>query len=108
MLSLYANRYHGSVKQILTRVDDELAEALKRQAAAAGESMNSYVNRLLRIAVAGPGSDRQMWKVAAIADGRLVARGVRRGRRRDAAFTHAVTTPAGYAAELVRAERGEP
>jgi len=97
------------VKQIITRMDDELADALKRQAGRAGESVNSYVNRLLRVAVAGPGSPRQMWKAAAVADGRLAARGVGAGRPRRWALKLETTveTPAGYAAELVSAERDE-
>ncbi|MHB8293131.1 MAG: hypothetical protein ACYDH5_00540 [Acidimicrobiales bacterium] len=96
------------MKQIITRVDDELAHDLKRQAGQAGESVNSYVNRLLRLAVLGPGSGRQMWKAAAVADGRLVARGARGGRSRwtlDARTK--ISTRAGYAAEIVSGGREE-
>ncbi|MDA8071802.1 MAG: hypothetical protein M0Z82_09425 [Actinomycetota bacterium] len=96
------------MKQIITRVDDELAEGLKRQAGQAGESVNSYLNRLLRIAVAGPGSPRHMWKAAAVADGRLVARGARHGRSRwTMDLGTEVSTRAGYAAELVSDGRDE-
>lgn len=97
------------MRQIITRVDDELADALKRQAGRAGESVNSYVNRLLRIAVAGPGAPRQMWKAAAVADGRLLPRGAPTGRphRWDLKLETAVKTPAGYAAELVSGDRDE-
>ena len=97
------------MRQIITRVDDELAEALKQQAGNSGESVNSYVNRLLRVAVVGPGSHRQMWKAAAMADGRLVDRPPRTGRPRRWAMDlrTTVTTTAGYAARLVSAERDE-
>lgn len=97
------------MKQIITRMDDGLADALKRQAGQAGESVNAYVNRLLRLAVAGPGSPRQMWKAAAVADGRLVPRGARTGRPRRWALDlrTPVTTRAGYAGEMVSREREE-
>lgn len=97
------------MKQIITRVDDELADALKRQARRTGESMNSYVNRLLRVAVAGPGSSRQMWKAAAIADGRLSPRPSPTGRppRWTMDLRTSVTTRAGYASDIVSAEREE-
>ena len=35
------------MKQIITRIEEDLAEALKQRAAEAGESVNSYVTRLL-------------------------------------------------------------
>jgi plasmid stability protein len=97
------------MRQIITRVDDELADALKRQARQTGESVNSYVNRLLRVAVVGPGSSRQMWKAAAVADGRLLPRPPRTGRRRrwTMDFTTPVTTSAGYAGDAVSAGREE-
>jgi plasmid stability protein len=97
------------MKQIITRVDEELAEALKERAAEAGESVNSYVTRLLRAAVAGPDSPRRRWKAAAIANGFVMSRS-------DPADGPAswelhlktdVTTPAGYAAGLVSSERDE-
>lgn len=90
-------------------MEDELADALKRQAGRIGESVNSYVNRLLRIAVGGPGSPRQMWKAAAIADGRLTSRGTRSGRPRRSALDLATTvrTGAGYAREMLSQERDE-
>jgi len=97
------------VKQIITRLDDELADALKRRARQAGESVNSYVTRLLRVAVIGPGSTRQMWKAAAIVDDRLMSRGRQAGRRRldPIGLEPSVRTPAGYAAGAVSAEREE-
>ena len=97
------------MKQILTRVDDQLAEDLKSHASRNGESVNSYVNRLLRIAVAGSGSSRQMWKAAAIADGRLMARpsGGGSGHRRPARGPSPITTPAGYVGSAVSESREE-
>src|SRR5712692_7019462 len=113
MIAICTACYHFFVKQIITRVDDELAEALKRRAQRSGESVNSYVNRLLRVAVAGSGgghaSSRQMWKAAALADGRLAGRApqpVRRGTWAMDVGTP-VTTPAGYAGEVVSRERDE-
>jgi plasmid stability protein len=96
------------MKQIITRVDEELAEALKKRAAETGESVNSYMTRLLRLAVAGPQSPRRMWKAAAIANGLVMSRPPRQGPRRSGRdLRTAVTTPAGYAAGLVSAERDE-
>ncbi|MGH9109064.1 MAG: hypothetical protein ACRDY3_06305 [Acidimicrobiales bacterium] len=99
------------MRQLITRVDDELADAVRRQAQRTGQSVNAFVNRLLRVAVTarGPGpSTRQMWKAAAVADGRLAERGRRGGRsgwemRADAA----ARTPPGYAARVVREARDE-
>jgi hypothetical protein len=97
------------VKQIVARIDDELADALKGQAARLDESVNSYLNRLLQVAVAAPGSHRQMWKAGAIVDGRLATRGVPPGRRHrpGLVLSTAVETPAGYSAELVSTDRDE-
>jgi len=73
------------------------------------ESVNAYVNRLLRAAVVGPGSLRHMWKAAAVVDGRLMPRGMLTGRPRSWAldFKTAVNTRAGYAAEMVSTGREE-
>ena len=70
---------------------------------------NSYVTRLLRVAVAGPNSSRQMWKAAAIANGFVMARPTRRfaPRRSGKHMPSAISTPAGYAAGLVSDERDE-
>ncbi len=97
------------MKQIITRVDEELAEALRRRAAEAGESVNSYVTRLLRVAVEGPHSSRQMWKAAAIANGFVMERPARRHgpRKSGKDLQTTIATPAGYAAGLVSAERDE-
>jgi hypothetical protein len=93
------------MKQIVTRVDDELADALKRQPGKTGESVNSYVTRLLRIAVAGLGSPRHMWKAAAMADGRPNLRASRTGRPRRWSAGTKVTTPAHCARKLLSAAR---
>jgi len=98
------------VKQIITRVDDEIAEALKCQALRSGESVNAYMNRLLRVVVGDPTSSRQMWKAAAVADGRLMERAAQPGRTRslaDLALKTVVSTPAGYASRVVSEERDE-
>lgn len=101
--------YHLIVRQIITRVDDDLADALKQQASGTGESVNSYLNRLIRVAVAGPASPRHLWKTAAIANGQLVTRAPRTGRPRRWVMDlkTAVTTPANYASDVVSAEREE-
>jgi plasmid stability protein len=98
-----------SMKQIITRIDDDLAVALKKRAAESGESVNSYISRLLRVAVAGPNSPRQVWKAAAIANGIVMARPARRHETRKSGknLKTAVTTPAGFAAGLVSMERDE-
>jgi plasmid stability protein len=98
------------VKQIITRVDDEVAEALKCQARRSGESVNAYMNRLLRVVVGDLSSSRQMWKAAAVADGRLMERGPQAGRTRlprDLSLKTVVSTPAGYASRVVSEERDE-
>lgn len=103
------------MKQIITRLDDELAQALKDRARSSGESVNAYVNRLLRAAVVGPDSPRQRWKAAAIASGLLMDVPARRrsGTDRDwnidftAKLLGGVKTPAGYASDLVSKDRDE-
>lgn len=97
------------MKPIITRVDGELASALKRQRVRTGESVNAYVNRLLRVAVVGPDSPRHMWKAAAVVDGRLMPRGMQTGRPRSWTmdFKTAVNTRADYAAEMVSTGRKE-
>ena len=93
------------MKQIITRVDEHLARALKEQAARAGESVNSYVTRMLRtVTASSPASaGRSMWKATALADGRLARRGLHRKAVADLPL--AVRTPAGYAADLVARDR---
>ncbi|WP_375504618.1 hypothetical protein [uncultured Jatrophihabitans sp.] len=87
------------MKQLITRVDESLAEAVKERAALTGESVNAYITRLLRSAVEG----RQSWKSEAVAAGRLVSRVSVFAPRPGAA----VSTPAGYASSLVSSERDE-
>jgi hypothetical protein len=60
--------------QVITRMDDELAAALKARARAAGVSVNEYVTRLVRVAVGGPVGEDRSWKAAGVADGWLVDR----------------------------------
>jgi plasmid stability protein len=93
------------MKQIITRVDDDLADALKHQASRTGESVNSYLNRLLRAAVTGPGTPRHEWKVAAISNGRLMSRKNlnSRTKRPDTKLS----TPSGYASGAVSDDRDE-
>jgi plasmid stability protein len=86
-----------------------LADALKQRAAEAGESVNSYVTNLLRVAVSGQRSPRQIWKAAAIANGIVMARPAQRhgARKSGKDLKTAITTPAGFAAGLVSMERDE-
>jgi len=97
------------MKQIITRVDDDLAEALKHQASRSGESVNSYLNRLLRTAVAGPSTPRHEWKVAAIANGLLISRKNLQSRSRNRAKRSGTKlhTPSGYASSTVSNDRDE-
>lgn len=87
------------MKQIITRVEESLAEAVKERAALTGESVNAYVTRVLGAAVGG----RQVWKNDAIAAGRLKSRADRSSPRPHPA----VSTAPGYASDLVSAERDE-
>ncbi len=87
------------MKQLITRVDETLAEAVKQHAALTGESVNAYITRLLGTAVSG----RQAWKNEAITAGRLISRAPR-----PAPLTRPTTSTApGYASALVSAERDE-
>ena len=97
------------MKQIITRVDDDLADALKTQASRTGESVNSYLNRLLRAAVAGPGTPRHEWKVAAISNGQLMSRKNpnSRTRKRTKRPGNKLHTPSGYASNAVSDDRDE-
>jgi len=93
------------MKQIITRVDDDLAAALKHQASRTGESVNSYLNRLLRAAVTGPGTPRHEWKVAAISNGRLMSRKNQNSRTKRTDTE--LYTPSGYASDAVSDDRDE-
>ena len=97
------------MKQIITRVDDDLADALKHQASRTGESVNSYLNRLLRTAVTGPGTPRHEWKAAAISNGRLMSRKELTSRSGDRAQRPdtKIRTPSGYASNTVSDDRDE-
>ena len=48
---LSGQRYHLGVRQLITRIDDDLHEQLKARAAAEGRSMNAYVTDVLTRAV---------------------------------------------------------
>ncbi len=109
LLSHAPNCYHESMKQIITRVDDDLAQAIKICANRTGESVNSYVNRLLRAAVAEPGTSRNAWKAKAIADGRLISNTFTDGNGRIPSNMQGkkLRTPAGYVTNAVSDDRDE-
>ncbi len=87
------------MKQLITRVDEVLAEAVKERAALAGVSVNAYITRLLSAAV----GDRLNWKREAIAAGRLAAR----PPQGPPEPSTTVSTPPGYASTLVSSDRDE-
>lgn len=60
-----------AMRQLITRVDDDLHARLKRQAAQEGRSVNAVVNDILASAVAG-GDRRAALRRRARAAGRLV------------------------------------
>jgi len=60
------------VKQLITRIDDELHARLKARAEAEGRSMNDLVTEALRGVVAKTES-RAEWKERLIAEGKLIA-----------------------------------
>jgi hypothetical protein len=91
--------YHWRMKQLITRVEESLAEAVKEHAALTGESVNAYVTRLLGAAVGG----RRAWKSEAITAGRLMSRASRPSPHPRAT----VSTAPGYASGLVSSERDE-
>jgi len=101
--------YHLAVKQIITRVDDELAEALKKSAAESGQTINGYVTKVLRTAVSVPAG--RSWKTAAIARGLLVSR-VLPVSSSPLAMSHGApdmtpVVPPGFVRTLVSNERDE-
>ena len=59
-----------SVRQLITRVSDELHEKLKRKAAAEGRSMNALVTEVLEEATVETGRDRYYRRLEA--EGRRV------------------------------------
>ncbi len=59
------------MKQLITRIDDELHARLKARAEAEGRSMNDLVTEALRVVVARTES-RAEWKERLIAEGRIV------------------------------------
>jgi len=87
------------MKQLITRVPESLAQAVKERAALSGESVNTYVTRLLSAAVGG----RESWKSEAIAAGHLMSR----ASRSMPPPRTTVSTPPGYATTLVSSERDE-
>jgi len=87
------------MKQLITRVEESLAAAVKEHAALTGESVNACVTGLLGAAVGG----RQAWKSEAIAGGRLMSRASSPSPHPRAA----VSTAPGYASGLVSSERDE-
>lgn len=93
------NAIISNMKQIITRVEESLAEAVKEHAELTGESVNAYITRLLTSAVGG----RRAWKGEAIAAGRLLSRGSQPVPHPRATVS---TTP-GYASDLVSSERDE-
>jgi len=60
--------------QVITRMDEELATALKARAKEVGVSVNEYVTRLVRVAVGGPATATRAWKAKGVAEGWLVDR----------------------------------
>jgi plasmid stability protein len=63
--------YHGVVKQLITRIDDELHARLKARAEAEGRSMNDLVTEALRGVVAKT-ETRAEWKRRLIAEGKVI------------------------------------
>ena len=59
------------VRQLITRMDDDLHAKLRRRAAEEGRSVNALVNEILAAEVAG-GDRRAALRVRARASGRLV------------------------------------
>jgi len=63
--------YHGCVRQLITRLDDDLHARLRERAAAEGRSVNALVVEILAAAVA-PGNRRERLRRRAKAAGWLV------------------------------------
>jgi plasmid stability protein len=90
------------VRQLITRIDEDLHRRLKRRAAAEGRSVNAMVTDLLRGAVE-PGSERDLVRARLRALGRLaIVPRPRKSISREAAI--ALTRGAGTAASEALAE----
>jgi plasmid stability protein len=66
--------YHWPMRQLITRVDDELHAALKTRAVEEGRSVNSVVVEALTEAVAHGGAPRLRWRERARRANHLVER----------------------------------
>jgi plasmid stability protein len=96
--------YHAKVRQLITRMDDELHERLKTRAAAEGRSVNALVNDVLTRAIAEVDPRMAVRARVAAADLRVEVRPDRRPPSRAVAI--ASTRGAGSAAsEALAAER---
>ena len=96
--------YHRRVKQLITRVDEELHERLKARAAAEGVSVNSLVTDLLRTGLA-EGDDRARVRARMQAAGLSV---VHRPSRRAPSRNSAIRSTRGASSavsEALEAER---
>jgi plasmid stability protein len=60
------------VKQMITRLDDELHARLKAKALAEGRSVNDLVTEVLKAAV-NPPESAQEWHQRLVAEGKLIA-----------------------------------
>jgi plasmid stability protein len=90
------------VRQLITRIDEDLHRRLKRRAAAEGRSVNAMVGDLLR-AAADTGNERDLVRARLRALGRLATiPGPRKAISREAAI--ALTRGAGTAASQALAE----
>lgn len=58
MIAFFRECYHGLVRQLITRIDDDLHARLKEKAKAEGRSMNAIVTEALGEAVGNP-SERE-------------------------------------------------
>lgn|GEM_PF-1707281 len=96
--------------QVITRMDEELATALKARAKEVGVSVNEYVTRLVRVAVGGPATATRAWKAKGVAEGWLADRPLADGCRpavdREAWEDNPATAVPGYQNPVV-AERDE-
>ena len=63
--------YHATVRQLITRIDDDLHRRLKERALAEGRSVNALVTDLLEVAVP-PLTPRRVLRARLRALGRLV------------------------------------
>lgn len=105
-LSLRVQRYHLAVRQLISRIDDELHLRLKTKAVAEDRSLNDLVTQALEDNLKSPDERAQMWARLAVRGARVVP--PRPSKVPSAGAIEKITRGAGtVASDALAAQRGE-